>query len=102
MEKMVKAFEDHNVEVVSMTPAEYQAWIEVAKKSSYARFAKEVPTVKAHRRGAGGQVIASAGRGRRENLAGRISSACRQGGNFHGIVLRVVTRISWFATSSRR
>jgi hypothetical protein len=26
-----------------MTPAEYQAWIEVAKKSSYARFAKEVP-----------------------------------------------------------
>jgi TRAP-type C4-dicarboxylate transport system substrate-binding protein len=42
-EKMVKAFKDHNVEVVSMTPAEYQAWIEVAKKSSYARFAKEVP-----------------------------------------------------------
>ena len=26
-----------------MTPAEYQAWLDVAKKSSYAHFAKEVP-----------------------------------------------------------
>ncbi|HET7910523.1 MAG TPA: TRAP transporter substrate-binding protein DctP [Pseudolabrys sp.] len=42
-DKMVKAFKDHNVEVVSMTPAEYQAWLDVAKKSSYAHFAKEVP-----------------------------------------------------------
>jgi len=41
-EKMVKAFKDHKVEVVTMTPAEYQAWIDVAKKSSYAHFAKEV------------------------------------------------------------
>ena len=42
-DKMVKAFKDHNVEVVTMTPAEYDAWLEVAKKSSYAEFAKEVP-----------------------------------------------------------
>jgi TRAP-type C4-dicarboxylate transport system substrate-binding protein len=42
-EKMVKAFKDHKVEVVTMTPAEYQAWIDVAQKSSYAGFAKEVP-----------------------------------------------------------
>jgi TRAP-type C4-dicarboxylate transport system substrate-binding protein len=42
-EKMIKAFKDHGVEVVTMTPEEYDAWIAVAKKSSYAQFAKEVP-----------------------------------------------------------
>ncbi len=42
-DKMVKAFKDNKVEVVSLTPAEYQAWLDVAKKSSYAQFAKEVP-----------------------------------------------------------
>ena len=42
-EKMIKAFKDHKVEVVSMTPDEYQAWLDVAQKSSYAEFAKEVP-----------------------------------------------------------
>ncbi len=42
-DKMVKAFKDHNVEVVTMTPAEYDAWLAVAKKSSYAGFAKAVP-----------------------------------------------------------
>jgi TRAP-type C4-dicarboxylate transport system substrate-binding protein len=41
--KMIKAFKDHNVEVATMTPEEYQAWIAVAQKSSYADFAKEVP-----------------------------------------------------------
>ncbi|MBE0623546.1 MAG: TRAP transporter substrate-binding protein DctP [Burkholderiales bacterium] len=42
-DKMVKAFKDNNVEVVTLTPAEYDAWIKVAKESSYATFAKEVP-----------------------------------------------------------
>jgi TRAP-type C4-dicarboxylate transport system substrate-binding protein len=42
-DNMVKAFKEHNVEVVTMTPDEYQAWIDVAHKSSYAEFAKEVP-----------------------------------------------------------
>jgi TRAP-type C4-dicarboxylate transport system substrate-binding protein len=42
-DEMVKAFKDHNVEVVTMTPAEYDQWIAIAKKSSYADFAKEVP-----------------------------------------------------------
>ena len=42
-DKMVKTFKEHNVEVVTLTPAEYDAWIEVAKKSSYATFAKAVP-----------------------------------------------------------
>ncbi|MGH8799117.1 MAG: TRAP transporter substrate-binding protein DctP [Casimicrobiaceae bacterium] len=40
---MVKAFKAHNVEVVTMTPAEYDVWINVARQSSYADFAKEVP-----------------------------------------------------------
>jgi TRAP-type C4-dicarboxylate transport system substrate-binding protein len=42
-DEMVKVFKDHNVEVVTMTPAEYDEWIKVAQKSSYANFAKEVP-----------------------------------------------------------
>ncbi|HUJ87542.1 MAG TPA: TRAP transporter substrate-binding protein DctP [Burkholderiales bacterium] len=39
----VKAFESHNVKVVSLSDADYKAWLAVAKKSSYARFAKDVP-----------------------------------------------------------
>ncbi len=39
----IKAFEDHKVKVVTLSDADYQAWLEVAKKSSYARFAKDVP-----------------------------------------------------------
>jgi TRAP-type C4-dicarboxylate transport system substrate-binding protein len=42
-EEMVKAFRDNKVEVVTMSPAEYDAWIDVAKKSSYEQFAKEIP-----------------------------------------------------------
>src|SRR6266571_1579740 len=42
-EQMVNVFKDHKVEVVSMSPDDYNAWLEVAKKSSYAQFAKEVP-----------------------------------------------------------
>ena len=42
-DEMVKAFKDHNVEVVTMTPEEYDAWIAVAKESSYKQFAEEVP-----------------------------------------------------------
>jgi TRAP-type C4-dicarboxylate transport system substrate-binding protein len=39
----VKAFEDHKVKVVSLSDADFQAWLDVAKKSSYAKFAKDVP-----------------------------------------------------------
>jgi TRAP-type C4-dicarboxylate transport system substrate-binding protein len=42
-DEMVKAFKDHKVEVITMTPAEYDQWIKVAQQSSYADFAKEVP-----------------------------------------------------------
>ncbi len=40
---MVKNFKSHNVEVVTMTPAEYDQWIKIAQQSSYTEFAKEVP-----------------------------------------------------------
>jgi hypothetical protein len=40
---MVKAFKDHNVEVVTLTPAEYDQWLKVAQQSSYVEFAKDVP-----------------------------------------------------------
>ena len=39
----IKAFEDQKVKVVTLSDADYQAWLEVAKKSSYAKFAKDVP-----------------------------------------------------------
>jgi TRAP-type transport system periplasmic protein len=39
----IKAFEDHKVKVVTLSDADFQAWLEVAKKSSYAQFAKDVP-----------------------------------------------------------
>src|SRR5258708_7290306 len=45
-DEMVKVFKDHKVEVVTLTPQEYEQWVKVAEKSSYAEFAKEVPNGK--------------------------------------------------------
>jgi TRAP-type C4-dicarboxylate transport system substrate-binding protein len=42
-DEMVKVFKQHNVEVITLSPAEYDAWVAVARKSSYDEFAKEVP-----------------------------------------------------------
>jgi TRAP-type transport system periplasmic protein len=42
-DEMVKAFKANNVEVITLSPAEYDAWVKVARESSYAEFAKEVP-----------------------------------------------------------
>ena len=39
----IKAFEDHKAKIVSLSDADYAAWLEVAKKTSYAQFAKDVP-----------------------------------------------------------
>ena len=39
----IKAFEDHKAKVVSLSDADYKAWLDVAKASSYAQFAKDVP-----------------------------------------------------------
>src|SRR5881394_226666 len=43
---MVQVFKQHNVEVVTLTAAEYDLWLKVAEKSSYDEFAKEVPNGK--------------------------------------------------------
>ena len=45
-EEAIKAFKDHKVEVTSLSDAEYNAWIDVAKKSAYAKFEKDVPNGK--------------------------------------------------------
>lgn len=42
-QEATKAFEDHKAKVVTLTDADYAAWLEVAKKTSYAEFAKAVP-----------------------------------------------------------
>jgi TRAP-type C4-dicarboxylate transport system substrate-binding protein len=42
-DEMVDAFKKNNVEVVTMSPAEYDAWLKVAQESSYKQFASEVP-----------------------------------------------------------
>jgi TRAP-type C4-dicarboxylate transport system substrate-binding protein len=41
-EEAIKAFKDHNVKVVTLSEDEYNAWIELAKKTSYASYAKDV------------------------------------------------------------
>ena len=40
---MVNVFKKNNVEVVTLTSAEYDAWVKVAQESSYKQFASEVP-----------------------------------------------------------
>ncbi|HTQ78234.1 MAG TPA: TRAP transporter substrate-binding protein DctP [Burkholderiales bacterium] len=42
-DEAIKAFESHHVKVVSLSDEEYQAWLDLARKSSYATFAKDVP-----------------------------------------------------------
>ncbi len=42
-EEALKAFKDQNVKVVTLTDDEFNAWIDLAKKTSYAKFDKEVP-----------------------------------------------------------
>jgi len=41
-DKMVETFKKNNVEVATLTPAEYDAWIKIAQESSYKQFASEV------------------------------------------------------------
>jgi TRAP-type C4-dicarboxylate transport system substrate-binding protein len=41
-DEMVNIFKKNNVEVVTLTPAEYDAWVKVAQDSSYKQFASEV------------------------------------------------------------
>ena len=39
----IKDFEDHKVKVVTLSDADYNTWLDLAKKTSYAKFAKDVP-----------------------------------------------------------
>jgi TRAP-type C4-dicarboxylate transport system substrate-binding protein len=39
----IKAYKDHGVEVKTLTAAQYDQWLDLAKKSSYVEFAKDVP-----------------------------------------------------------
>jgi TRAP-type C4-dicarboxylate transport system substrate-binding protein len=45
-DEMVRIFKQNNVEVATLTPAEYDAWLKVAQQSSYKEFADEVPNGK--------------------------------------------------------
>jgi len=42
-DEAIKAFEDHKVKVVSLNDAQFGDWLELAKKTSYAQYAKDVP-----------------------------------------------------------
>lgn len=42
-QEAIKAFENNKAKVVTLSDADFAAWIELAKKSSYAQFAKDVP-----------------------------------------------------------
>src|ERR671935_1683770 len=42
-DEMVNAFKKNNVEVVTLTPQEFEAWVKIAQESSYKQFAAEVP-----------------------------------------------------------
>ena len=42
-QKTIKEFEDHKVKVVTLSDADYDAWIALAKKTSYKLYEKDVP-----------------------------------------------------------
>ena len=41
-DEMVATFKKNNVEVITLTPQEYDAWVKIAQESSYKTFASEV------------------------------------------------------------
>jgi TRAP-type C4-dicarboxylate transport system substrate-binding protein len=41
-EQMVETFKKNSVEVATLTPEEYEAWVKIAQESSYKQFASEV------------------------------------------------------------
>jgi TRAP-type C4-dicarboxylate transport system substrate-binding protein len=42
-DEAIKAFKDHKVEVVTLNDAQFETWLDLAKKTSYAQYAKDVP-----------------------------------------------------------
>lgn len=45
-EEAIKAFRDHGKKVVTLSDTDYNAWLDIARKSSYARFSEDVPNGK--------------------------------------------------------
>jgi TRAP-type C4-dicarboxylate transport system substrate-binding protein len=45
-EEAIKAFRDHGKKVVTLSDADYNAWLDMARKSSYKRFSDDVPNGK--------------------------------------------------------
>ena len=41
-DEAIKAFKDHNVKVVTLSNAQFDAWLALAKKTSYAKYAQDV------------------------------------------------------------
>ena len=59
-DEMVETFKKNNVEVVTLTPAEYEAWLKVAQESSYKPVRRRsAGRQEADRRGAGGEITLS-------------------------------------------
>ena len=42
-EETIKVFKDHKVEVVTLSDAQFKVWLDLAKKTSYKEYAKDVP-----------------------------------------------------------
>ena len=42
-EAAINTFKEHHVEVVTLNDAQFKAWLDLAKKTSYAEYAKDVP-----------------------------------------------------------
>ncbi|MBZ9559744.1 MULTISPECIES: TRAP transporter substrate-binding protein DctP [unclassified Modicisalibacter] len=42
-QELVDVYKEHDVEVVTMSPEDFQAWLDVAKQSAYKSFAEKVP-----------------------------------------------------------
>ena len=79
-DEMVATFKKNNVEVVTLTPAEYDAWLKIAQESSYKQFASEVSgRQEADRRSARGEIARDRAAGRQCRrpicLAGRLGKS---------------------------
>jgi len=46
-ERLIDKFKKAGVEVVAMSPEDYQAWLSIAQDTSYKKFAEKVPNGKA-------------------------------------------------------
>jgi TRAP-type C4-dicarboxylate transport system substrate-binding protein len=87
-DEMVATFKKNNVEVVTLTPAEYDAWVKIAQESSYKQFAAEVPDGKKLIDEAFGQIMPD------HKAGGRRRPACDERGQRGTRSVRPRTRCS--------